>query len=61
MFQFNHWVTPAEPVTAHRVNTSILRHRLVECTRVRHRGPTLVAVDFAEQGDLLGVVERLNR
>jgi hypothetical protein len=25
------------------------------------RGPTLVAVDFAEQGDLLGVVERLNR
>ena len=61
VFQFNHWVTPAEPVTAHRVNTSILRERLAECARVRHRGPTLVAVDFAEQGDLLGVVARLNR
>jgi hypothetical protein len=61
MFQFNHWVTPAEPVTARRVNTSILRERLARCTRVRGRSPTLVAVDFAEQGDLLGVVERLNR
>jgi hypothetical protein len=61
VFQFNHWVTPAEPVTARRVNTSILRERLVECTARRERGPTLVAVDFAEQGDVLGVVERLNR
>jgi hypothetical protein len=61
VFQFNHWVTPAEPVTARRVNTAILRERVAECTRVRGRGPTLVAVDFAEQGDLLGVVERLNR
>jgi hypothetical protein len=61
VFQFNHWVTPAEPLTARRVNTSILRERVAECTRVRGRGPTLVAVDFAEQGDLLGVVERLNR
>ena len=61
VFQFNHWVTPAEPVTATRVNTSILRERITECTVTRGRGPTLVAVDFAEQGDLLGVVERLNR
>jgi hypothetical protein len=61
IFQFNHWVTPAEPVTARRVNTSILRERLSECTRLRGRGPTLVAVDFAEQGDVLDVVARLNR
>jgi hypothetical protein len=61
IFQYNHWVTPAEPVTARRVNTSILRARLAECTRARGRVPTLVAVDFAEQGDLLAVVERLNR
>jgi len=61
VFQFNHWVTPAEPVTARRVNTSILRDRVAECTKLRERGPTLVAVDFAEQGDVLGVVERLNR
>jgi hypothetical protein len=61
VFQFNHWVTPAEPVTAARVNTSILRDRVAECARLRGRGPTLVAVDFAEKGDVLGVVERLNR
>jgi hypothetical protein len=61
IFQFNHWVTPAEPVTARRVNTSLLRDRVLRCTRDRGRAPTLVAVDFAEQGDVLGVVDRLNR
>jgi hypothetical protein len=61
VFQFNHWVTPAEHVTARRVNSSILRQRLAECKDARGRGPTLVAVDFAEQGDLLPVVDRLNR
>jgi hypothetical protein len=61
IFQFNHWVTPAEPFTARQVNSAILRRRLAECTERRGRGPTLVAVDFAEQGDLLRVVERLNR
>jgi hypothetical protein len=61
VFQFNHWVTPAEPVTAARVNTSILRTRIAECAAERKRGPTLVAVDFAEAGDVLGVVDRLNR
>ena len=48
-------------MTANRVNTSILRERIAECTVTRERGPTLVAVDFAEQGDLLKVVARLNR
>jgi hypothetical protein len=61
VFQFNHWVTPAEPVSASRVNTQILRERVAECARVRGRRPTLVAVDFAERGDVLGVVDRLNR
>ncbi len=61
VFQFNHWVTPAEPVTAGRVNSTILRERIAECSVTRERGPTLVAVDFAEQGDVLGVVDRLNR
>jgi hypothetical protein len=61
VFQLNHWVTPAEPFTAGRVNSSVLRARLDRCTARRGRGPTLVAVDFAEQGDLFGVVRRLNR
>ena len=60
IFQFNHWVTPAEPVTATRVNSSLLRERLRRCDAGRHRAPTLVAVDFAEQGDLPQVVDRLN-
>ena len=61
VFQFNHWVTPAEPVTAHageHVDPARTRRPLHASARAR---PTLVAVDFAEQGDLLGVVERLNR
>jgi hypothetical protein len=61
VFQFNHWVTPAEPVTAALVNSSVLRDRLARCTQVRGRGPTLVAVDFAERGDLIPIVARLNR
>ena len=61
VFQFNHWVTPAEPVTARRVNSAILRERIARCTAERGRGPTLVAVDFAERGDLLDLVRTLNR
>jgi hypothetical protein len=61
VFQFNHWVTPAEPVTAARVNSSVLRTRLARCEEARGRGPTLVAVDFAERGDLLAIVRELNR
>jgi hypothetical protein len=61
VFQFNHWVTPARSGSARRVNTSILRERVAECTTQRGRIPTLVAVDFAEQGAVLSVVDRLNR
>ena len=60
IFQFNHWVTPAEPVTARRVNSSLLRERLQRCRAERRQAPELVAVDFAEQGDLLRVVAGLN-
>jgi hypothetical protein len=39
--------------------TALLR-RLVECRRLRHRLPNLVAVDFYGRGDVLGVVDTLN-
>ena len=39
MFQFNHWVTPAESLTARRVNSELLRERLVRCASERGRGP----------------------
>ena len=60
IFQFNHWVTPAEPVTARQVNAPVLRERAARCSAARGRGATLVAVDFAEQGDLLRIVDQLN-
>jgi hypothetical protein len=31
------------------------------CKRIRNRLPNLVAVDFYEQGDVLGVVQALNQ
>ncbi len=61
IFQFNHWVTPAEPVTARRVNSSLLAERIARCVRERGRGLTLVAVDFVERGDLVRQVATLNR
>jgi hypothetical protein len=60
VFQFNHWVTPAESITARRVNSSVLRERVARCMTERDRAPTLVAVDFAEDGDLLRVVDTIN-
>jgi hypothetical protein len=61
IFQLNHWVTPAGDRRSRAVNYRVLRERVPECARVRGRGPTLVAVDFAEDSDVLEVVDRLNR
>jgi hypothetical protein len=61
ILQFNHWVTPAEPVTARRVNSSLLEERIARCVGERGRGLTLVAVDFVERGDLVHQVAASNR
>jgi hypothetical protein len=61
----NNWVdtTPlpraslAAVVNAH----SALLQRTETCQRIRHRLPNLVAVDFYQQGDVLGAVRTLNR
>jgi hypothetical protein len=53
--------TPAGDRRSRAVNYRVLRERIAECARVRGRGPTLVAVDFAEDSDVLEVVDRLNR
>jgi hypothetical protein len=60
VFQLNHWVTPAGRRRSIAVNSSVLRARVRECTEVRGRPPTLVAVDFAEEGDVIDVVDGLN-
>ena len=61
VFQFNHWVTPAGLTRSRVVNFARLRDRVDECTVVRGRTPTLVAVDFSETSDVLAVVRDLNR
>jgi hypothetical protein len=61
IFQFNHWLTPASRTTSRAVNSAVLRARVKECSAVRGRPPTLVAVDFAESSDVVGLVDRLNR
>jgi hypothetical protein len=61
ILQLNHWVTPAGNRRSRAVNYRVLRERVAECAQVRGRGPTLVAVDFAEDSDVLEVVDRLNR
>ena len=61
MFQFNHWLTPPHRSTASMVNSkSFLGGRVERCEVARGRGPTLVAVDFAERGALLSIVDELN-
>ena len=60
VFQLNHWVTPAGPRRSHVVNHQRLRARVAECTRVRGRAPTLVAVDFVADSDVVAVARALN-
>ncbi|SFB93158.1 hypothetical protein SAMN04487968_102342 [Nocardioides terrae] len=59
----NHWVTDksAEVTNAGRVNAaSVLGTRADACRKERGMLPNFVAVDFYDQGDLFGVVDRLN-
>jgi hypothetical protein len=65
LFLLNHWVdtTPApRPSLAAKVNArAALLGRAERCQSIRHRLPNLVAVDFYRRGDVLGVVNTLNR
>ncbi len=61
IFQLNHWVTPAGPRRSRVVNFAVLRDRVAECTELRGRAPTLVAVDFAEDSAVLEVSRSINR
>lgn len=65
LFQLNHWITrvPApRPSDAALVNSyDFLMPRARRCMRERHELPNLIAVDFYRTGDLLAVVDELNR
>jgi hypothetical protein len=64
LFLINHWIntdpTP-RPSDAAEVNTvPVLTGRARQCERIRDRHPTLLAVDFTQQGDLYGAADVLN-
>jgi hypothetical protein len=64
LFLINHWVntdpTP-RPSDAAQVNRrDVLVGRARECERIRDRHPTLLAVDFTQEGDLYGAADVLN-
>jgi hypothetical protein len=64
LFQINHWITntsPPNPQQARAVNSyASLMHWVRRCRQVRDRFPSIIGVNFYDQGDLLKVVDRLN-
>ncbi len=59
----NHWLTTGIPSreAAEVVNSkNALEERVVECQDVQGRTPNVIAVDFAQTGDLIEVVDELN-
>jgi hypothetical protein len=65
LFLLNNWIDTSPFPSARNaaeVNAfGTLLRRARACERIRDRTPNLVAVDFYEQGDVLGVVRELNR
>ena len=62
-FLLNHWISRSPPSRsdADRVNVEpVLGQRARRCAGLRGRNPSFVAVDFAERGALLQVVDALN-
>ena len=62
LFLLNHWIDdPNRRAAAAMVNESdVLGARAEQCARERGHLPNFVAVNFAEEGDLLRVVDDLN-
>lgn len=64
LFLVNHWVEsyPPNPRNAKIVNQpDFLLERARRCMRERDRAATLLAIDFPEQGDVVGAAKTLNR
>ena len=63
LFLINHWVTssPPNPATGSDANShAVLEKRVEQCLRERGLSPNIIAVDFAERGDLLTETQELN-
>jgi hypothetical protein len=65
LFEINHFITNKKPPSveeAKRVNSyDVLMGRVRQCMAERQLFPTIVAVNFFHEGDLLKVVDDLNR
>ena len=63
LLQINHWVAGFTDLvtSAQLVNTAdVLGARVLECREQRDMQPTFVAVNYADIGDLIAVVDQLN-
>ena len=63
LFQINHWIERVNPSPglAAKVNAfEFMIRRARRCRDERSLFPTILAVDFYDEGDLLGVVDVLN-
>jgi hypothetical protein len=64
LFELNHFITNKQPPSVEvgkAVNSyDVLMDRVKDCEQQRHLFPTIVAVNFYDQGDLLRVVDDLN-
>ncbi len=62
----NHWLStdlglPASHLAPTANEGAMIQSRVTQCLRAAGRSPTFIAVDFYEVGDLLAVVDALNR
>jgi len=63
LFLINHWaaVYPPLPSKAQQVNTErFMLARVRRCSRIRKAFPSLIAVDFADIGDVVKVAAKVN-
>jgi hypothetical protein len=63
LFLFNHWAPTFAPqaATSALVNAkSAIVGRALACRDIRHKMPTIVAVDLFQSGDIFGAVRKLN-
>jgi hypothetical protein len=64
LFQINNWIekVPRDPGLQGEINAlDVLHERAVTCRRVRGMDPNVIAVDYYNEGDVIGVAKALNR
>jgi hypothetical protein len=62
LFLVNHWIDtfPPSPTRNERIGADYLSERLSRCERSRRLAPNLIAVDFYERTDVVGIAAKLN-